>query len=748
MASIPDAPKHTTVRPPIPVRKERPPSPPPSIYDSKAQAYYSVGGLLGEGGFARCYEVIDEQGNRFAAKVVHKPSLKSQKQRQKLVSEISIHKSLSHPCIVKFICVFEDDVNVYMILEICENKTFVDMIKKRKRLTDPEIRYYMYQLLDSIRYMHRHGVIHRDIKLGNLFLADRMQLKIGDFGLAAVIKHDGERKKTICGTPNYIAPEVLFNKEGHSFEVDIWSLGIVMRIRENNLEFPPSISISNDVRTIIKSLLNSNPEQRPSIDDVLEHPFFSAQPIMTEIPVSALFTPPVFDMTPQITSIDMATGSGLPVRGSLRAEADRRHPPSADIHLLRSEERLATTTSGLESSAASPNEIRYGEPARAFGAVRQAPYIPTISKNIPSSPSDPTLANAKSPVKSTGVAHLQTRSPIAQSQARAPQSSNHFQSIPSSPQRPVLEAPTKRSPSSTLQTQLVTEKASHTVHQSTDYAEKSSRSAGSSSSSTTPLSKSSPFRDASVKSSTALEELLQILTDGLANRENQNPRDMDRLASDVAQLEVEELSLGHPDMFITKWIDYSNKYGLGYQLRDGSVGVYFNDSTSIILASDSFHFEYLYSNRSSEKMVMHRDSWNQDSFPPDLNKKVTLLRHFKGYMQENLYRACSTNLENQPKIGSLDYLTKYLRTKNGVFFRLSNHTLQLNLFDHTKLIISGRGKIITYIDTNREMHTHTLDWFLSHGSSEVIERIAYVRGVIYQMLVKKSKRAVVSGKEQ
>lgn len=77
--------------------------------------------------------------------------------------------------------------------------------------------------------MHRNGYIHRDIKLGNLFLDENMNLQIGDFGLAAVIENDGDRRKTVCGTPNYIAPEILFDtKNGHSFEVDTWSAGIVM----------------------------------------------------------------------------------------------------------------------------------------------------------------------------------------------------------------------------------------------------------------------------------------------------------------------------------------------------------------------------------------------------------------------------------------------------------------------------------------------------------------------------------------
>lgn len=103
-------------------------------------------------------------------------------------------------------------------------------------------------------YMHGENVIHRDLKLGNIFLDGRLDLKIGDFGLAALIEKEGDRKKyfclssteidpvsisdtfvlasptrTICGTPNYIAPEVLFDTaNGHSFEVDIWSIGVIL----------------------------------------------------------------------------------------------------------------------------------------------------------------------------------------------------------------------------------------------------------------------------------------------------------------------------------------------------------------------------------------------------------------------------------------------------------------------------------------------------------------------------------------
>ena len=158
-----------------------------------------------------------------------KAALKTQKQKSKLFSEINIHKVMNHEFIVKFIEVFEDDTFVFMIMELCKGKTFVDMLKKRKRLSELEVRYYMWQLLSGVKYLHDKKVIHRDLKLGNIFLTDRMIVKVGDFGLATNIEKDGERKRTICGTPNYIAPEVLFDTAGgHSYEVDIWGIGVIM----------------------------------------------------------------------------------------------------------------------------------------------------------------------------------------------------------------------------------------------------------------------------------------------------------------------------------------------------------------------------------------------------------------------------------------------------------------------------------------------------------------------------------------
>ena len=186
------------------------------------QKKYIKGRFLGKGGFARVYEFTDlDTKSVIAGKIIEKSSLTKPRARQKLMSEIKIHKSLNHPNIVKFEHFFEDTDNVYILLELCTNQTLTELMRRRKRLKEVEVQCYINQVISALKYLHSHRVIHRDIKLGNLFLTDKMEIKMGDLGLATKLEYDGERKRTICGTPNYIAPEILEGKSGHSYEVDV-----------------------------------------------------------------------------------------------------------------------------------------------------------------------------------------------------------------------------------------------------------------------------------------------------------------------------------------------------------------------------------------------------------------------------------------------------------------------------------------------------------------------------------------------
>lgn len=183
---------------------------------------YVKGKFLGKGGFARVFEFYCQESKQVTAgKVLPKNSLLKARARQKLMNEIKIHRSLHNKNVVGFDHYFEDGENIYILLELCTNQTLCELMRRRKRITELEVQYYMTQLISALQYLHSVKIVHRDIKLGNLFITEQMELKLGDFGLATKIEFDGERKRTICGTPNYIAPEVIDGKMGHSYEVDI-----------------------------------------------------------------------------------------------------------------------------------------------------------------------------------------------------------------------------------------------------------------------------------------------------------------------------------------------------------------------------------------------------------------------------------------------------------------------------------------------------------------------------------------------
>jgi polo-like kinase 1 len=192
---------------------------------------------------------------------------------------------LKHKHVCEYKHFFEDKTNCYILLELCQNHSMNELLKRRKRLTEPEVKYYLSQLLTSIQYMHKLNVIHRDLKLGNLFLDKHLRVKVGDFGLATKLNSSDEKRKTICGTPNYIAPEVIEGdkeKRGHSFEVDVWSMGVIcytllvgkppyeskdvkstyQRILRNEYSFPSHVPMSEHARDLISSMLQTRPDQR------------------------------------------------------------------------------------------------------------------------------------------------------------------------------------------------------------------------------------------------------------------------------------------------------------------------------------------------------------------------------------------------------------------------------------------------------------------------------------------------------
>ncbi|XP_041524638.1 inactive serine/threonine-protein kinase PLK5 isoform X3 [Microtus oregoni] len=210
--------------------------------------------------------------------------------------EIALHSRLRHRNIVAFHAHFADRDHVYMVLEYCSCQSLAHVLKARRTLTEPEVRYYLLGLVSGLRYLHHHRIVHRDLKPSNFFLNKNMEVKIGDLGLAARVGPTGHSHRVLCGTPNFQAPEVV-SRNGHSCKSDIWALGCVMytvltgtppfaaaplsemyrRIREGH--YPQPAHLSPSARSLIARLLAPDPAERPSLDHVLQDDFFTQVPL-------------------------------------------------------------------------------------------------------------------------------------------------------------------------------------------------------------------------------------------------------------------------------------------------------------------------------------------------------------------------------------------------------------------------------------------------------------------------------------
>jgi len=280
------------------------------ITDTTQGTTYTLKKLIGRGAYAQCFLATTEIGP-FAIKIVKLIDIKSEKVREKLKTEIEIHTSLDHPNVVKMYTSFKNSEFLFMVLELCEHGSMDDLLKNNGTLKEKYVSKFVSQLVGGLDYLHnKMSVIHRDLKLGNLFLDSNLNVKIGDFGLSVVVDQN-EKRKTICGTPNYIAPEILFGKEkGHSFEADIWSLGVIVYtllvgkppfqqhkveeiyklIERNEYTFPPDCCLSSYSIDLITRLLTSDPTLRPTLQAISEHRFITHRANFTYRVYKNLFT--------------------------------------------------------------------------------------------------------------------------------------------------------------------------------------------------------------------------------------------------------------------------------------------------------------------------------------------------------------------------------------------------------------------------------------------------------------------------
>ncbi|KAK7292055.1 hypothetical protein RIF29_07707 [Crotalaria pallida] len=254
---------------------------------------YEVGRTIGEGTFAKVkFAKNTDTGESVAIKVMAKSTILKHKMVDQIKREISIMKIVRHPNIVRLHEVLASRTKIYIILEFVMGGELYDKIVQLGKLSENESRRYFQQLIDAVAHCHRKGVYHRDLKPENLLLDAYGNLKVSDFGLSALTKQGVDLLYTTCGTPNYVAPEVLSNLGYDGAAADVWSCGVILYVlmagylpfqeadlpmlykRINAAEFVCPIWFSAGAKTLLHKILDPNPKTRMTIDQIRKDPWF------------------------------------------------------------------------------------------------------------------------------------------------------------------------------------------------------------------------------------------------------------------------------------------------------------------------------------------------------------------------------------------------------------------------------------------------------------------------------------------
>ncbi|XP_054734830.1 serine/threonine-protein kinase PLK4 [Anastrepha obliqua] len=254
---------------------------------------YEVLHLLGKGGFASVYKARCTRTNEMVAiKMIDKQLIQRAGLANRVRQEVEIHSRLKHPSVLELYTFFQDENYVYLVLELAHNGELHRYMKQQvgRSMSEEEAAIILRQVVSGLLYLHSHQIMHRDISLSNLLLSKDMHVKIADFGLATQLRRPDEKHMTMCGTPNYISPEVV-TRATHGLPADLWGLGCMFytllvghppfdtdavqstltKVVKSDFQIPPYLSC--DAQDLIERLLKKNPMERITLEEVLQHPF-------------------------------------------------------------------------------------------------------------------------------------------------------------------------------------------------------------------------------------------------------------------------------------------------------------------------------------------------------------------------------------------------------------------------------------------------------------------------------------------
>lgn len=266
---------------------------------------YALGRKLGAGACGEVRMIFTKDGSkRFAMKTIKKNDFTAHgnlfNNPEKIRNEVEILKKLKHPCIIRMEEICDTPSMMYIVLELMEGGELFDRIRSRGRLSEWCAKLIFYQVILAVNYLHKQGITHRDLKPENILLASNTDItlaKVSDFGMSKLVDAKS-MMMTFCGTPMYVAPEILaiLGRSSYTSQVDVWSLGVILyaclsgavpfninrtdvtldeQIKRGLYGFPQSLfgHISRDAIRLMKHMLTVNPKKRITVQEILLHPW-------------------------------------------------------------------------------------------------------------------------------------------------------------------------------------------------------------------------------------------------------------------------------------------------------------------------------------------------------------------------------------------------------------------------------------------------------------------------------------------
>lgn len=677
-------------------QKEEPDEPPPvpPILVQKTHSghviKYKIEKKIGKGGFGSVYLALELNDNRpTAIKCVWKNHFSDKKLKQKLITEIEIHKSLSHPHIIDFLSFFQDSNYVYFALEFCSGGNVLELLKKDPPFSELKAAEIARQIIEALVYLHSRGIVHHDIKLQNFLIDEGGTVKLCDFGLSVKL-YSKELKHSISGTPGYIAPEVLFTKNMPTPAIDVWSIGVAVflmvtgkqpfqtkdkketfaRIKHVNYAWPPKPVVSETVKSFVTACLRKDPEERPTAANLLHLPFIQ-----------------------QVITVEKKSAQTMMMKLSTRNNQSSTHNENKNND--------ENSDDDAKNNNNSNNDNDKNDESKHQDKINESD-----------------IQNSNDHIKNH---HHQN------------ENHNHDEN----------QSENDNNNDNT------NENTNENINENINTSENENEHINEDQNDNEKEIEKLNIRNENANLNKNIHNPNYLV---LNNEKQPGVRSIPRSVSFQTAMKHQEdhgedpISL--PNYTVRIWWDYTSKYGLAYILHNGTCGACFNDATRMVLDKNEKYIQYYGSQRQTKMDVIDliavnnyrsnhqdengniddKDSTNDDDenlmriiHDHSIMKKILLIQHFAKELKSRMDdksdsfgvndNAASPLIQNispedQPPLSNIKYWAK---TQDGVLFRFANRDIQANFKDHTKLVIESQSKDLFYDDNNNPVIRLTLN---------------------------------------